>query len=41
MKKVVRLSEDNSKGVLLKFKANGFRPFVNKYAMIAAFIDFS
>ena len=41
VKKVVRLSEANSKGVLLTFKANSFRPFVSKYAMIAACIDFS
>ena len=40
VKKVVRLSETNSKGVLLTFKANSFRPFVSKYAMIAACIDF-
>jgi len=41
VKKVVRLSEANSKGVLLTFKNKSFRPFVSKYAMIAALLDFS
>ena len=40
VKKVVRLSEANSKGVLFTFKANGLRPFVSRYAMISAFIIF-
>ena len=38
---VVKLSSPNRKGVLLTFKRNSFVPFISKYAMIAAIVDFS
>ena len=41
VREVKKLSGPHSKGVLLCFKKNGFHPFISKFAIIAALIDYS
>ena len=41
VREVKKLSEPHSKSVLLCFKKNGFHPFVSKFVMIAALLDYS